>query len=1129
MMQENYELVQKGFRILLPQLAGYIGQEMSRVYHEDWWQEVLEALSDQYDLPSSGSYGELLDSLDIANCLRLIDRRWRDVFSQKMSKSHRNWASELMGVRNDASHIGMNDFEQGYTERALDTMALLCESIDAEATEEIRALYRTARYGSAQGSTAVTDTVASTGKKKNAAAVLTKKVGQNLPSWRDIMQPHPDVAEGRYKAAEFAADLAQVSRGEGAYEYRDPVEFFSRTYITEGMAGLLVQSLQRIAGMGGEPVIQLKTAFGGGKTHSMLALYHMVRGTTSIDYIPNLKPVLERAGLTELPKANVAVLVGTALDPTRKKNPANLPGYTVSTIWGEMAYQLVTSAGKPELYAKYIREADRKGVSPGSENLKNLFNECGPCLILMDELVAYAKKIYGVDGLPAGSYDNFVTFIQEITEAARASENSIVVASIPESDIEIGGEAGKTVLETIEHTFGRMESIWKPVAANEGFEVVRRRLFLDCKDTEAREAVCDAFSKMYQENATDFPLEAKEVEYRDRLISCYPIHPEVFDRLYGDWATLERFQRTRGVLRLMAAVIHELWMANDASAMIMPGSIPLDTPNVRDELVRHLPDTWNSIIDREVDGKDSIPFQKDRANIRYGQKLAARRISRTIMLGSAPSTSALRDQGIRGLETSRILLGVVQPGETIADFKDALNTLHGSLSYLYNNPNGNRFWYDTKPTLRKTAEDRASQISEADVEIEIENRLKKVRKEAPFAGIHVCPTSSNDVPDEQAVRLVILRTRDTYRRNNSKSNAMAAVEDILNNRGTSPRIFRNMLAFIAPDMDKLGSLQQEVKRFIAWTSIMSDKDDLNLDGAQIRETRNNLTRSNDTVEMRLKETYCWLLVPFIDQYEDMKTIQWEISDIGGGAESIITKASRKMLQSEQIITKWAPALLQMSLDDLLWKDSNDISVKKLWEYLSTYCYLPRLSNFSVLEETICQGLPSTEYFAIAAAYSNGRYVGLKFNQTVFSVNPSDLLVKVDAAQKQIDDEKTLDVPVTPRNGGENPFGKQEETNEHDDGMTVANYAGGKSNVDMSTPPNNKHFYMSVKLDNTRVNRDINNYVQEIIQHLMSVDGANVELKLDVEVEAPNGIPSTTVRTVSENCRTLKVTDFGFDD
>ena len=241
----------------------------------------------------------------------------------------------------------------------------------------------------------------------------------------------------------------------------------------------------------------------------------------------------------------------------------------------------------------------------------------------------------------------------------------------------------------------------------------------------------------------------------------------------------------------------------------------------------------------------------------------------------------------------------------------------------------------------------------------------------------------------------MLRTKDTYKRNSLKSAAMDAVEELLNNRGTAPRIYRNMLAFVAPDYDKIGALQQEVKRVIAWTSIMSDKDDLNLDGNQVRETQNNLTRSNETVELRLKETYCWLLVPYIDQFEDMKTIQWEISDIGGGSDSIVTKASRKMLQSEQIITKWAPALLQMSLDDLLWRDSNDIQVKKLWEYLSTYCYLPRLSSYAVLEEAICQGVASEEYFGIAAAYSEekARYINLKFNQTVFGINPSDYLVK----------------------------------------------------------------------------------------------------------------------------------------
>lgn len=1128
-MQDNYEIVQKGFRILHPLMTAYIGREMNRVYHDGWWQQVLMTLSDQSrDLPDHGDYAELMDSLDIANCLRLIDREWGNVFRTKLSIDYRTWSKELMGVRNNTAHIGQQDFDSSYAERALDTMALLSEAFeDPEGTEELRALYRTARYGTAEGSASVTENAVPVQeeKAKNSEGVLTKSVGQNLPSWRTVMQPHPDVAEGRYRAAEFAADLAQVSRGEGAYEYRDPVEFFARTYVTEGMAGLLVESLQRLSGNGGEPVIQLKTAFGGGKTHSMLALYHMVRGGINIDRVSNLKPVLDRAGLTELPRANVAVLVGTSLDPTRKKNPSNLPGHTVSTIWGEMAYQLVTSAGKPDLY-EIVKDADKKGVSPGSENLKLLLNACGPCLILMDELVAYAKKIYGVDGLPAGSYDNFITFIQEITEAARASENSIVVASIPESDIEIGGDAGKTALETIEHTFGRMESIWKPVAANEGFEVVRRRLFLDCKDPETRDLVCTAFSNMYQENSADFPLEAKEVEYRNRLIACYPIHPEVFDRLYEDWATLEKFQRTRGVLRLMAAVIHELWMANDAGAMIMPGSIPLNMPTVRDELVRHLPDTWNSIIDREVDGKNSIPFQKDKANIRYGQKLAARRVARTVMLGSAPT---VRDQVVRGLEASRIRLGVVQPGENIADFNDALNTLHGSLSYLYNSPNGSRYWYDVRPTLRKTAEDRASQVNEVDVNMEIESRLKKLRKENPFAGLHVCPASSLDVPDEQAVRLVILRTSDTYKSKNKRTQAMETVESILNTRGTSPRIYRNMLAFVAPDLDNMYSLQAEVKRFIAWKSIMSDKDDLNLDGNQIRETQNNLDRSNQTVELRIKETYCWLLVPFIDQFEDMKKIQWEISNIGGSDESIVSKVARKMIQSEQIITNWAPALLQMCLDDLLWKDSNDIQVKKLWEYLSTYCYLPRLSGYGVLEDAICKGLPSDEYFGIAGNYANDRYVDLKFNQTVFSINQSDLLVKANVAMKQILAEKKK-TEIQPdewppsRSGGDDG----DTSNVQSGNGRVPENGGGQQPTDTQVPSNTR-FFMSAKLDNTRVNRDVNNYLQEIIQHLLNVDGSEVELTLEVNVNAPNGIPSTTVRTVSENCRTLKVTDFGFGE
>ena len=1133
-MDNNHTQVSQGFRILLGAFAPYIARELGNEFGDNWWMEgVLNVLYDEQkrDLPNSCDWAKQVDSLDIARCLLLFDLLWQKVFRKKLSIDHRTWAKELVGVRNKLAHLGGEDFTADDTWRALDTMSRLVEQIDPESAEEIRELLRSSRYGSASGSTTVTgaSVAPSTGTKQKNIGILNATPISGLPSWRDIIEPHPDVAQGRYKNAEFAADLAQVARGEGAYEYRDPVEFFARTYVTEGMAGLLEQSLRRVCGKDGEPVIQLKTAFGGGKTHSMLALYHMMRGRVSIDKIPNMKPVLKRADVTALPKANVAVLVGTALDPTKSKRPNNMPGITINTLWGEMAAQLAESAGNTSLY-DFVKEADKKGVSPGSEALKNLFDAAAPCLILMDELVAYAKKIYGANGLPAGTFDNFISFIQEVTEAARASRNSLVVASIPESDIEIGGEAGKIALETIEHTFGRMESIWKPVAANEGFEVVRRRLFLDCKNPDGRDTVCSKFSQMYNENQSDFPLEAREVEYRERMISCYPIHPEVFDRLYEDWATLERFQRTRGVLRLMAAVIHELWMGNDASLMIMPGSVPLDVPNVRDELTRHLSEGWNALVDREVDGKNSIPYQKDQSNPRYGGKLAARRVARTVMLGSAPT---VRSQNVRGIEASRIRLGVVQPGENIANFNDALNTLTSSLAYLYTNPSGDRFWYDTRPTLRKTVEDRATQVSAPDVEYEIETRLRGLRKEPPFAGVHICPASSLDVPDDQAARLVILRPVDEYKASNQNNSAMTAVSDILNNRGNTPRIYRNMIAFIAPDQDLMSSLKQAVRIYLAWKSIKDDSEDLNLDAAQNRETDNNLRRSNETVDSRIKESYCWLLVPYIDKNADMKTIVWDSIRISGGNDSIISKAAKKMLQNEAIITQWAPALLLMELDNVLWRESDNIAIKKLWEYLCTYCYLPRLAGEQVLEEAIRNGLNSTEYFAVASGFDGTRYIDLKFNQYVGIVERSGYLVKVSVAQKQLAEEAAKRQAEAAQAGGTtfpaNAGGNSGSSTTYPQPENGGTGASSIHETPAPEAPKNTHFFMSAQLDTTRIGRDVQRLVEEVINHLTSVDGAQVEVSLELNVTSPDGMSAQTVRTVSENCRTLRVRSFGFDE
>ena len=587
----------------------------------------------------------------------------------------------------------------------------------------------------------------------------------------------------------------------------------------------------------------------------------------------------------------------------------------------------------------------------------------------------------------------------------------------------------------------------------------------------------------------------------------------------------------------MAAVIHELWMGNDAGLLIMPSSIQVDVSTVRNELTRHLDieEGGNAIVDREVDGRNSVPYQIERSNGRYSKNMAARRVSRTIMLGSAPTS---RIQNVRGIEASRIRLGVVQPGENISVFNDALNTLTTSLAYLYTNPSGDRFWYDTRPTLRKTVEDRATQIAASDVEYEIETRLRAVRREPPFGGIHVCPSSSLDVPDEQTVRLVILRPTDTYRASNQNNSAMTAVIDILNNRGTTPRIYRNMVAFVAPEQDLMLSLQQTVRRFLAWKSIKENSEDLNLDAVQNRETDNNLSRFNKTVDDQIKEAYCWLLIPYIDKATDLKTIIWDTIRISGGSESIIGRAANKMRQNEQIITRWAPALLKMELDNILWVSSDHIQIKMLWDYLCTYCYLPRLAAENVLLDAISSGLTSTEYFAYASGFDGTRYLELKLHQNVEMAERSAYLVKIPVAQRQLNEDEAKRQAAeaeTQTQAAQQKFGNDLGGSVSTTPPDVGEATALHTDSDLPTPtppaenPKNRRFYMSVPLDATRIGRDVQRLVEEIITHLTAADGTQIEVSLEVNAQAPDGLSQQIVRTVSENCRTLHVKDFGFEE
>ena len=922
-----------------------------------------------------------------------------------------------------------------------------------------------------------------------------------LTPWREVVTPHPDVASGRYHQAEFAADLAEVIEGTADPEYQDPTEFFARTYLTDGMKRLLVTAVRRLDGKDGDPIVQLKTAFGGGKTHTMLALFHLLSRKASPEQMEGAEVIINDAQMSELPDARLAVIVGTGLNPSRTRQ---VNGLTVRTLWGDIAAQL----GGREGYA-IVRAADEKGVAPGADDLVTVLDQFGPAVILIDELVAYVRNIYGVSGLPAGSFDSNMTFVQSLTEAVKRSERSQLVASIPESDIEIGGEGGQAALERIESTFGRLESIWRPVEAREGFEIVRRRLFSPVKDEGTRDAVCRAFIQLYDENPSDFPSECREAAYLDRLRQEYPIHPELFDRLYDDWSTLERFQRTRGVLRLMAAVIHELWASDDRSGLILPGSIPLDAPPVREELLRYLPDGWNAVVDKDVDGAGAETRTIDADNPRFGELSAARRVAHAIFMGSAPH---VRKQTARGIEDVRIRLGVAQPGESLAVFNDATGRMATRLTHLYISER--RYWYDTQPNLRRTMEDRAVKLEPEVVETEIVRRLRQIRDRGDFSAVHPCPASA-DVPDEPNARLVILPPQIGHRATQRDSAAVIAATEILDKRGDIPRTYRNMLIFVAPDGEQWGPLESEVRRYIAWDSIVADTDMLNLDTHQRREAVRGKERSSETVGMRFNEAYCWLLIP---TQEGTQPITWEDTRLSGAQENPVAKAIKQVKNDEQLITKWSPALLRRELDRWLWKEESHIGFKQVWECLATYLYLPRLRNSEVLLDTVKAGVRTQEWFGYANSVdADGRYSGLQCGYASGSIYLDDqsVLVKPEVAAKQLEADvkpPTVDPP------------KPEDETKEDEEPYVP---GGKTEPTQDTSP--KRFYGTVNLNPMRAARDAQQIIDEVVQHLTSLPNVTVEVTMDIRATVSDGFTKDTVHTVKANCQTLKFTSQEFEE
>lgn len=1041
--------------------------------------------------------GILEAAIDVNDFPHVVQRN-RDAFQSCLERD-RSFTNKLWLVkdgRDKVSHPSPQDLDSEYVRTQLfliaDALNVIGMATQKAKVEEVRDRLITPDTSGAPPSSQESE-------PSNGKPSQQRGASGNLKPWREVIRPRHDVVQGTYSEAEFAADLQQVHDGRAANEYGNPVSFFAHTYITPGLRTLLLNSIKRIGGKGGDPVIQTKTGFGGGKTHSLIALYHLASHAEALVNAADqrdgervsaeMRAIIRDAGLDpDHPiEAKVAVLDGTYLSPTDATTTQE-KGDPLNTLWGVMAYQL----GGQDAY-DIIGASAREGIAPGGAQLGELFRSVGPCVILIDELVAYARQA------DAAMQSRIFTFVQALTQAVRSAENVVLVVTLLESERQAGGQAGMDALASLEDILGRIETVWQPLRVDEAFEVVRRRLFTADLDEAERDRTCQAFANMYQRARPEYPAQMGEGRYVERLKACYPIHPEVFDRLYEDWSVIPEFQRTRGVLRMMAIAISRLYLANDRFPLIMPANLPLDDPKLGDEFDRLLPGNWRPVLS-EVDSDGSKADEIDRSSSRFANVGgAARRLARAVFLGSAPTGAA------KGIDIRRVHAAVMQPGHGVADYNDALRRMESDLYYLYSA--NNRYYFHAEENLNKVVSDRMRDLdTRRDVDAHITGGLL-VEARGRGGDVIVCPGHSGEVLENDSVRLVVLPPdKSLPSRSQEADDAEVWAQEILRNRGEAGRVRRNTLLFLTAKKDEVRNLREAVRKYLAWHSILNGDRRLTLQGERASTAQASLRGAESEMRNALTDAYRWTLAPAQDDPQKAE-YRMHIVQASRSEGDIVDAAFRKFVEEEQLVTRISPSALSTMLQQYVWNNDaygEHITVNTLWEMFTNNVYLPRLRYKRVLRQCIEEGAEQGA-FGYADAYRHGEYQnvsyghpphilgGLLEDQDAVLIHPSKASELAAQASTGTGDDGGPDSP--PAHDGPTP---------HPPDAPPSPPSTGPARISAR-----KRITGDISLD------DVSQLREEIIANLQR-DGGEVTVEITITGRKQGGFSESTRRAVREN-------------
>jgi len=745
-----------------------------------------------------------------------------------------------------------------------------------------------------------------------------------MKPFHTIAVPHKDILSGKLTMEIFAADLWETYQGRAPAEYKDADTFFKKTYLTQGLKNLLSVIEKRLTGQGGDPVIQIQTPFGGGKTHALIAMYHKVKEW----------------------KAKTVVIVGTAMSPH-------------DTIWGIIEKQLTGS----------VKKLAGNG-SPGREVLREILQKHQPLLILIDEVLEYTTKAATVPVKDSSLAAQTIAFMQELTEVAGTLENVCVVVTLPSSIMEHYDEKAEKLYQQLQKVAGRVEKIYTPVQETEITKVIRCRLFSEIDEAKAKAIVSEFVD--YAEKESILPAGKEPSEYKEKFLDSYPFSPEVIEVLYHRWGSFPTFQRTRGVLRLLALVIHSL--KQSGKPYLTLADFDLSKEEIRRELIKHIGAEFDSVIAADITDPDSGAKKIDGTLGKSFQGL---------MLGTRSATSIFlysfsggQEKGAHMGDIKRSATTTENPSSVVAEAVEQLKT---KLFFLQSQ--NDKCFFSNQPNLNRILLTKMENVKPKDV-IDKEKDLLKQQIVGGKLKVFLWPDKPKDIPDTEELKFIIMPDKDE-----------GFMKSVLETKGETPRVYRNTIFFVCPSEVEKNAFIEAMKRRIAYEHIQDDKT-LKLTEEQKSEIVKNLKREQENLDDSIRRLYRLVYVPAKDGVREL--------DIGiptyGERRGIDQEIYEKLRTEKEILERIAPLVIK----ERYLKEQEYVKLLQIYDSMLKTPGERRTIGPEVIDESIKEGV-KTGLFGLGELHGDGTVVCRFFKEEpLIASTENEVLLKesVCVAQRQ---------------------------------------------------------------------------------------------------------------------------------